>query len=134
MTRRRAFTRRSLFRAAAIALGAGLLAAFRSLTDRVTAVQPRSRRVTLPAGLTQDVTFADGVIVCRSDRGIRAMSARCTHLGCTITREADGLLVCPCHGSRFHLDGSVARGPATRALDVLPHRVDRVTGTLVIEA
>ncbi len=131
---RATFTRRNFFRAAAIALGAGLLAAFHSLTDRTTAVQRRPRRVTLPADLAQDVTFVDAVIVCRTDAGIRAMSARCTHLGCTITHQADGLLVCPCHGSRFHLDGRVAGGPATRALEVLPCRLDRATGTLVVEA
>lgn len=30
---------------------------------------------------------------------------------------ADGTINCPCHGSKFNLDGSVAQGPAARPLD-----------------
>ncbi len=134
MTGRNVFTRRNFLRATAVAAATAALAAFRSLTERVGALQPRSRRVRIPANLSEDVTFSDGVIVCRTSGGIRVMSARCTHLGCTITRQADGLLVCPCHGSRFHLDGRVARGPATRPLEVLPYRVDEAAGTLIVEA
>ncbi len=126
------FTRRNFFRAAAVALGGGVLAAFRSLAYRATALQPRSKRITVAAELTQDVTFADGAIVCRTHDGIRALSARCTHLGCTITHQADGLLVCPCHGSRFHLDGTVAAGPSVRALEPLPHSTDE-NGRITID-
>ncbi len=46
----------------------------------------------------------------------RGFTAVCTHTGCTVARVADGLIECPCHGSRFRLDGSVAAGPAPRAL------------------
>ena len=47
----------------------------------------------------------------------RAMSARCTHLGCTVSVSQDGeSLVCPCHGSEYGLDGEVLRGPAPRPL------------------
>jgi len=50
----------------------------------------------------------------------RALSARCTHLGCTVTIAEDGSsLVCPCHGSEFELDGTVRRGPAKHPLQPL---------------
>jgi nitrite reductase/ring-hydroxylating ferredoxin subunit len=127
-------SRRNFMRIAAVAVVTVLLAALRSVTERLSALQPRSRQVVVPAELQQDVTFAGDVIVCRTDNGPRALSARCPHLGCRITHYADGLLVCPCHGSRFHLDGSVARGPAARPLEVLPHRFDRAAGTIVIQA
>lgn len=48
-------------------------------------------------------------------RGIRAMSAVCTHLGCTVGSVEWGYQ-CPCHGSRFDKSGRVLRGPAPRPL------------------
>jgi nitrite reductase/ring-hydroxylating ferredoxin subunit len=125
--------RRGFLRAALVVMGGGLVTTFRSLTDRASALQPASRRVVARADALQDVSFVDGAIVCRTESGIRVLSARCTHLGCTITQEADGLLVCPCHGSRFHRDGTVARGPAVRPLALLPHRIDSVSGSIVID-
>ena len=47
----------------------------------------------------------------------KAFSAICTHMGCTVSRVADGTIDCPCHGSKFHIaDGAVAHGPAARPL------------------
>ncbi|AXK36313.1 FAD-dependent oxidoreductase [Streptomyces armeniacus] len=49
---------------------------------------------------------------------VRALSARCTHLGCLVRfNDAEGAWECPCHGSRFDVDGSVLQGPATRPLE-----------------
>lgn len=56
--------------------------------------------------------------------GVLAFSAICTHQNCDVDiwMEGAGLLACFCHGSMFRpLDGgSVAAGPAPRALPVLP--------------
>jgi cytochrome b6-f complex iron-sulfur subunit len=40
----------------------------------------------------------------------------CTHGACDVTPREGRELFCPCHGSRFALDGRVLEGPATRAL------------------
>jgi len=48
-------------------------------------------------------------------KGIRAMSAICTHLGCTVGRVEWGYQ-CPCHGSKFDAAGRVLRGPAPKPL------------------
>jgi len=48
------------------------------------------------------------------------LTAVCTHTGCIVDKVADGLIECPCHGSRYRLDGTVARGPAPRALPARP--------------
>ncbi|MEV7047084.1 FAD-dependent oxidoreductase [Streptomyces anulatus] len=54
------------------------------------------------------------------DGTLRAVSARCTHLGCLVSfNDAEATWECPCHGSRFGTDGTVLQGPATRPLDRL---------------
>jgi glycine/D-amino acid oxidase-like deaminating enzyme/nitrite reductase/ring-hydroxylating ferredoxin subunit len=57
--------------------------------------------------------------VYRDDDGtLTAVSATCTHLGCVVHfNDAERAWECPCHGSRFGVDGSVLHGPATRPLE-----------------
>jgi cytochrome b6-f complex iron-sulfur subunit len=57
------------------------------------------------------------VYVVRTENGLFALSAVCTHLGC-ITRWApeDNLIECPCHGSKFQRNGEKVAGPAPRPL------------------
>jgi Rieske Fe-S protein len=46
-----------------------------------------------------------------------AVSPSCTHMGCLVSfNGAERAWECPCHGSRFGLDGAVLQGPATRPL------------------
>jgi rieske iron-sulfur protein len=56
--------------------------------------------------------------------GLVAYSAICTHLGCAVFEQLtqDGLIGCPCHGSRFDpaRNAAVQRGPADRPLPSLP--------------
>jgi nucleotide-binding universal stress UspA family protein len=53
------------------------------------------------------------------DEGVlHASSPRCTHMGCTVDwNEAERTWDCPCHGSRYDLDGHVIHGPATKDLE-----------------
>lgn len=59
------------------------------------------------------------VFIFRTTEGFQAVSAVCTHLGCSYqpfgqSDEAYSEIHahCPCHGSVFHRDGSVLKGPA----------------------
>jgi len=59
-------------------------------------------------------------VVVRLADGFRALSSVCTHLGCVTRYQPDrNQIACPCHGSRFALDGEVVAGPAPRALQWL---------------
>ncbi|ORV83475.1 ubiquinol-cytochrome c reductase iron-sulfur subunit [Mycolicibacterium iranicum] len=53
----------------------------------------------------------------------KGFSAVCTHTGCLINEVADGTINCPCHGSKFSLDGAVANGPASKPLEPVAIRV-----------
>ncbi|HEX6445272.1 MAG TPA: FAD-dependent oxidoreductase [Streptosporangiales bacterium] len=51
------------------------------------------------------------------DGQAHVLSATCTHLGCIVAyNDAERSWDCPCHGSRFGVDGGVLQGPATRPL------------------
>ena len=60
----------------------------------------------------------DNVACYRDVEGrLHAVSAVCTHMGCIVGwNETDRSWDCPCHGSRFDLDGEVIHGPAVTAL------------------
>jgi glycine/D-amino acid oxidase-like deaminating enzyme/nitrite reductase/ring-hydroxylating ferredoxin subunit len=56
---------------------------------------------------------ADGTLV--------AVSPACSHLGCSVVfNRAETSWDCPCHGSRFAVDGSVLQGPAVHRLERKP--------------
>jgi nitrite reductase/ring-hydroxylating ferredoxin subunit/uncharacterized membrane protein len=65
------------------------------------------------------------VLLVRSGGKIHALLDRCNHRGCSLSEgELDGAAItCPCHGSRFALDGTLLRGPATGSQRSLETRV-----------
>jgi Rieske Fe-S protein len=83
-----------------------------------------SRRGPLPFAaheVTEPRTVGELLLVPGADGRLRAWSRRCTHLGCSVTLDADGKgISCPCHGSRFDLEGRRIAGPARDDLLELP--------------
>jgi Rieske Fe-S protein len=72
---------------------------------------PRGEARVMPDGLGKKGVYRD-------DYGaLHAVSLRCTHLGCLLRfNGAERSWDCPCHGSRFDVDGSVLEGPAVAPL------------------
>lgn len=82
-----------------------------------TAGQTLTAADDVPVGAAKIV---DGTVVTQPSPGVfKGFAARCTHAGCALALK-DGKIECPCHGSIFELDGSVARGPAVAPLIARP--------------
>jgi cytochrome b6-f complex iron-sulfur subunit len=68
----------------------------------------------------------------RTNAGFTAFSLTCTHLGCKVNATADGF-TCPCHGSRYDLQGRLLRGPAVKDLPALQLTLEK-GGNLKLDA
>jgi Rieske Fe-S protein len=78
---------------------------------------PLAKTADIPVGGGK-ILAAKKIVVTQPAAGqFKAFSATCTHQGCTVGEVSGGLIICPCHNSRFRIaDGSVADGPATSPL------------------
>jgi Rieske Fe-S protein len=71
---------------------------------------------------TADVPVGSGVIVddtvvTQPTAGVfKGFSTVCPHRGCNVSKVENGTIDCPCHGSKFDLEGAVVNGPATSPL------------------
>jgi nitrite reductase/ring-hydroxylating ferredoxin subunit len=90
----------------------------RFLGDRFA--RPRAgTATTLTAGQAGIIDHEDRRTACYRDQegSIHAVSPACAHLGCEVTfNTAERTWDCPCHGSRFDIDGHVLEGPAVKDL------------------
>lgn len=85
----------------------------------------------IPVGGGQIRTDEKVVITQPTAGSYKAFTAVCTHQGCVVASIADGMIVCPCHGSKFSIsDGSVTGGPAPAPLAPVPIEVSGATITL----
>jgi cytochrome b6-f complex iron-sulfur subunit len=123
----------------------------RSLFPNVLYEPPRRFPVGLPESFQTGVTFLDEqrVFLFRSPNGFHAVSGICTHLGCTVkfapfkqptdqtvrglTFKSPGEFLCPCHGSKFHGEGTNYAGPAPRPLQSFHLEISPADGQLVVD-
>ncbi len=117
-----------------VAVGSQAAASLRSLVPNVSYDPPTTVKLGPPADFVEGMSFLpeERLFVFREGRTFHAVSAVCTHLGCTVKAEAlsapetktvDGVplklthrFLCPCHGSRYAGDGSNVSGPAPKPL------------------
>ena len=130
-------SRRWMLRALALgtaAVGgmAHALAWTRSLVPNVLYEPPKKRRLGAPTSFPEGTTFLrdEKIFVVRKGALLRALSAVCTHLGCTVGAQAEGYH-CPCHGSLFGADGANQAGPAPRPLPW--HPLSLRGGALIVD-
>jgi len=108
---------------AAVAIGGGVWS-WQFLSPNVLFEPPSSFRAGRPGDYPLgSVTFnpQQRVFIVREKEGyFYALSAICSHLGCIANwRAEEGIIACPCHGSKFARSGEVLTGPAPRPLQRL---------------
>jgi len=134
---------------AGIATQAG--ASLRSLLPNVSYDAPTTVKLGLPSEFPDGLKFLPDqrLFVFREGRIFHAISAVCTHLGCTVRAEAVSqpetrvvagsplrvthAFQCPCHGSEYSGDGGTVSGPAPRPLAWYRLSVAPDDGQLVVD-
>lgn len=74
----------------------------------------------------------DTLVLNLGDNNFQAYTSICTHEACDVNRFAQGVLVCPCHGSQYDTSGKVVQGPARGALRKYATSFDAATGTVSV--
>src|SRR5471030_2733578 len=89
----------------------------RNLSITIDAASPLAA-----VGGAATVTASTGIyLVARtSESAFTALTAVCTHEGCTVSGFANSVYVCPCHGSEFNTSGGVVQGPASSPIQLFP--------------
>lgn len=73
-------------------------------------------------GIREGINVLPAIFVFQQNKQIKILSRRCPHLGCTVQPDAAGKeLRCPCHGSRFTVNGKYIAGPAKADLQELAY-------------
>ncbi len=126
-------------------------ASLRSLVPNVSYDAPTTVKLGAPADFPDGLKFLpdERLFVFREGKTFHAISAVCTHLGCTVRAEAlpqpqtvetagaplrlTHRYLCPCHGSNYTGDGSNVDGPAPRPLSWYHLSVSTDDGQLVVD-
>ena len=133
------------------AIGYQGAASLRSLVPNVSYDAPTTVKVGLPGDFPDGLKFLPDLrlFVFREGKIFHAISAVCTHLGCTVRAEAlpqaerrsvggqelrlTHRFLCPCHGSRYEGDGTNVYGPAPKPLAWYHLSVAPDDGQLVVD-
>lgn len=143
--------RRALFRCGA----ACALAACGKFVDEPVAIEagaPVKGLLSVPMARMPELARAGGSILVRvnatdfigrrvslliantTSQGLRAYGAYCPHAGCEVAWvDHQDSVVCPCHLSRFAVDGSVTHPPAAADLDSYPAKLSPDGQTLIVD-
>ncbi len=126
-------------------------ASLRSLVPNVSYDPPTTVKLGAPAEFPDGLKFLpdERLLVFREGNTFHAISAVCTHLGCTVRAEAlsnpqttdvggsamrlTHRFLCPCHGSEYKGDGSNVAGPAPKPLTWFRLSVSPDDGQLVVD-
>jgi len=133
------------------ALGAQAVASLRSLVPNVSYDAPTTVKLGPPQEFPDGLKFLpdERLFVFREGNTFHAISAVCTHLGCTVRAEAlsspqaktvsgstlrlTHRFLCPCHGSKYEGEGTNVSGPAPKPLAWYQLSVAADDGQLVVD-
>jgi len=74
-----------------------------------------------------------GIVVLLPSDEIRAFSATCTHLDCTVQYRPDwNVLWCACHGGKYDLTGRNISGPPPRPLEQWTAHHDKTSDNIFV--
>jgi menaquinol-cytochrome c reductase iron-sulfur subunit len=122
----------------------------RSLVPNVLYEPPRRFKVGMPTDFPEGAKFLEDkrLFIFREGKTYYAISAACTHLGCTVKivglNQPKRVLLggtnvnvkwefhCPCHGSKFYGEGTNFAGPAPKPLAWYKLEVSPDDGQLVV--
>jgi len=90
-------------------------------------------RATLKPGMLRDYRKQGAFFLVADARGIYALTAICTHKGCTVTPEGEEGFGCPCHDSAYDRQGQVTEGPAKLPLQHFEVRESEPGGCLLVD-
>jgi menaquinol-cytochrome c reductase iron-sulfur subunit len=148
---RRDFLIKAGIGAGVVGIAAQAVASLRSLVPNVSYDAPTTVKLGRPGEFPDGLKFLpdERLFVFREGNVFHAVSAVCTHLGCTVRAEAlpqpetlqvEGSplrvthrFLCPCHGSKYTGDGGNVSGPAPRPLAWYHLEVAPDDGQLVVD-
>ncbi len=134
------FTRRSFFGqighlSIGTAMAGSVVITYKYLNPNVLFEPPTKFKIGVVEDFGEDsITFIEtkNLFIINREDGFQAISAVCTHLGCTVKIASENKFHCPCHGSKFDEHGNVIIGPAPRPLPHFELSVSR-DGYLVVD-
>jgi len=150
-TSRRSFLSKLGVGATLVAIAGQTYAFLRSLKPNVLYEEARRFKVGAPDQFGEGGKFLENkrLFVFRQGKTFYAISASCTHLGCTVKMqklnqskkvrvrgrefEEQHEFHCPCHGSKYYGDGTNYAGPAPRPLDYFKLEVSPDDGQLIVD-
>lgn len=148
---RRSFLSQLGLGATLLGIGGQIFMFFRSLIPNVLYEEPRRFKIGTPDQFNEGVQFLEDskLFIFREKNTFHAVSAICSHLGCTVKMQklnqpkkiqAGGRefiehaeFKCPCHGSKYYGDGTNYEGPAPRPLAYFKLEVSPEDGELIVD-
>lgn len=132
MDRKKKINRKTFFKWASLALMLPFFKVWQNTVSRNRSFASAIQSLEIDPDLPVGIHFYNRVILVKDENEIKLFSSKCTHLGCKINRVEHGELVCPCHGSRYNLDGFPVKGPSVKQLTLIDFQTDLSNGNLVL--
>jgi menaquinol-cytochrome c reductase iron-sulfur subunit len=134
-----------------VSIGGAAFQSFRSMLPNVLNEAPLVVKIGAADQLPEGMTFLEELrlFIFREGKTYHAISANCTHLGCTVKyakltqpktietaegrKEINFEFHCPCHGSKYYADGVNYEGPAPTPLKWYKLELSPEDGQIVVD-